>query len=162
MSKSKDKLRDKKSTYGQAVLPLPDMMVSPMEYSYPNAHLEDYEGDGHITRPDAGLQLTEHASIPNGSTPAKIPSRDNSESFDDEGTSIEPKADTEGKERVVDDKQVSVCVRPKFYNGYAQLVQLQQPPGRITKSLVRRGGRFRPLRIYLCRWNEGIMGYQRG
>ena len=30
MARLKDKLRDEKSTYGKAVLPLPDMMVSPM------------------------------------------------------------------------------------------------------------------------------------
>ena len=38
-TRSKDKLRDEKSTDGQAVLTLPDMTVSPMELSYPNDHL---------------------------------------------------------------------------------------------------------------------------
>ena len=93
MARSKDKLRDDKSTDGQAVLPLPDITVSPMEYRYPNDHLEDHEVDGHVTRPDNGLELTDYASIPTGSTPAKMPSRDQSDRFDDEGPSIEPKAD---------------------------------------------------------------------
>ena len=39
MDRSKYKLRDKKSTHGQAVLTFPDMTVSPMELSYPNDHL---------------------------------------------------------------------------------------------------------------------------
>ena len=73
--------------------------------SYPNDHLEDHEGDGHVTRPDDGLELTDHASIPTGSTPAKMPPRDHSDSFDDEGPSIDPKADKEGKETVMDGKQ---------------------------------------------------------
>ena len=73
MARSKDKSRDKKSTDRQAVLPLPDMRFSLMELSYPNDHLEDHEVDGHVTRPDNGLELTDYASIPTGSTPAKIP-----------------------------------------------------------------------------------------
>ena len=97
MARLKDKSRDEKSTDGQAVLPLPDMTVSPMELSYPNDHLEDHEGDGHVTRPDDGLDIADHASITTGITPAKTPPRDNSDSFDDEGPSINPKADTEGK-----------------------------------------------------------------
>ena len=60
MARSKDKPRDEKSTDGQAVLPLPDMMVSPMELSYPNDHLEDHEGDGHVTIHDGGIELTDH------------------------------------------------------------------------------------------------------
>ena len=58
----------------------------------------------------------------------KMPLRDHSDSFDDEGPSINPKDDTEGKEPVVDVKQDSMCGSPKFYNGSAQLVQLKQPP----------------------------------
>ena len=102
MARSKDKLTDEKSTYGQAVLPLPDMTVSPMELSYPNDHLEYNERDGHITRPDEGIELTEKSSIPTGSMPAKMPPQDHSDSFDDEGPSINPKADKEEKEPVVD------------------------------------------------------------
>ena len=83
MARSKDKLRDNKSTDGQAVLTLPYMTVSPMELSYPNDHLEDHEGYGHVTRPDDGLEITDHASIPTGSTPAKMPPRDHSDIFDD-------------------------------------------------------------------------------
>ena len=127
MTRSKDKSRDDKSTDGKAVLPLPDMTVSPMELSYLNDHLEDYEGDGLVTRPEDGLDLTDHASIPTGSTPAKIPPRDHSDRFNDEGMSIYPKADAEGKEPVVDGKQDSVRVSPKCYNRSAQLVQLKQP-----------------------------------
>ena len=88
MARSKDKSRDKKSIDGQAVLPLTDMAVSPTELSYPNDHLENHEGDRHVNIPDIGLELTEHASTPTGSTPAKIPPRDHSDSFDDEGMSI--------------------------------------------------------------------------
>ena len=83
MSRSKDKLRDKKSTDGKAVLPLPDMTVSTMVLIYPNDHLEDHEGDGHVNRPDSGLELSDHASIPAGSTPTKMPPWDHSDSFDD-------------------------------------------------------------------------------
>ena len=39
MARSKDKLRDDKSTDGQAVLTLPDMTVSSMEVSYHNDQL---------------------------------------------------------------------------------------------------------------------------
>ena len=122
MARSKDKSRDEKSTDGKAFMPLPDMTVSPMELSYPNDHLEDNEGDGHVTRPDDVLQLTDHASIPTGSTPAKIPPWYHSDSFDYEGPSIDPKANTEGKEMVVGGKQYSVRGIPNFYNGSAQLV----------------------------------------
>ena len=66
--------------------------------------------------------------IPTGSTPAKIPPRDHSNRFDDEGTIIDPKADTEGKELVVGGKQDSVRGRPKCYNGFVQLVQLKHLP----------------------------------
>ena len=83
MARSKDKSRDKKSTDGKAVLPLPDMTVSPMELRYPNDHLKDHEVDVHVTTPDAGLELTDHVSIPTGSTPAKMPLRYHSDSFDD-------------------------------------------------------------------------------
>ena len=83
MTRSKDKSRDEKSTDGQAVLPLTDMTVSPMELSYPNDHLEDHEVDEHVTRPDNSIELTDHASIPTSSTPSKIPARDHSDSFDD-------------------------------------------------------------------------------
>ena len=76
--------------------------------SYPNDHLEGHGGDGHVTRPAKGLEITEHASIPTGSTPAKMPPRDHSDRFYDEGTSIESKADTEGKEPVVGGNQYSV------------------------------------------------------
>ena len=99
------------------------MTVSPMELSYPNDHLEDHEGYGHVTRPDDGLEITDHASIPTGSTPAKMSPWNQSESFDDEGPSINPKADTEGKEPVVDGKKDSVHGSPKCYNGSAQIVQ---------------------------------------
>ena len=97
MARSKYKSRDEKSTDGQAVLPLPDMTVSPMELSYPNDHSEYHEGDGNVTRTDNGLELTDHASIPTGITPYKILPRDHSTRFDDEGTSINTKADTEGR-----------------------------------------------------------------
>ena len=60
-SRSKDKSRDDKSTDGKAVLTLIYMMVLPMEWIYPNAHLEDHEGGGHVTRADDGLDLTDHA-----------------------------------------------------------------------------------------------------
>ena len=92
MARSKDKSRDDKSTNGQAFLPLTDMTVSPMELRYPNDHLEDHEGDGKVTRSDDGLEITDHASIPTGSTPAKIPPQYHSDSFDDEGLIIDPKA----------------------------------------------------------------------
>ena len=128
MARSKDKERDKKSTDGQSVLPLPDMTVSPMELSYPNDHLEYNERDGHITRPDEGIELTENSSIPTGSMPAKMPPQDHSDSFDDEGPSIEPKSDTEVKEPEVDGKQDRVHGSPNCYNGSAQLVQLKLPP----------------------------------
>ena len=128
MARSKDKSRDKKSTDGQAVLTLPDMTVSPMELSYYNDHLEDHEGYGHVTRPEEGLDITDHASIPTGSTPAKIPTRYHSAIFDDEWTIINIKDYTEGKEPVVDGNQDSVRGRPKCYNGSAQLVQPKQPP----------------------------------
>ena len=61
VDRSKDKLRDEKSIDGKEVLPLPDMTVSPMELRYPNDHLKDHEGDGNVTRPDAGPELTDHA-----------------------------------------------------------------------------------------------------
>ena len=61
MDRSKYKLRDKKSTDGQAALPLSDMTVSPMELIYPNDHLEDHEVDGNITIPDEGLEIIYHA-----------------------------------------------------------------------------------------------------
>ena len=94
MVRSKDKLRDEKSTDGQAFLPLMDMTVSYLELRYRNDHLEDHEGDGRVTIPDNGLDLTERASIPTGSTPAKMPPWNHSDRFDDEGPSIKPKADT--------------------------------------------------------------------
>ena len=128
MARSKDKYRDKKSTDRQALLPLPDMTVSPMKLRYPNDHLEDHEGYGHVTIPNDGIELTDHAAIPTGSTPAKMPPRDHSNRFDDEGTIIDPKADTEGKELVVGGKQDSVRGRPKCYNGFVQLVQLKHLP----------------------------------
>ena len=81
------------------------MTVSPMELSYPNDHLEDYEGDSQGAIPDDGLELTEHESIPTGSTPSKITPRDHSNRFDDEGPIIDPKADTEENEPVVDGNQ---------------------------------------------------------
>ena len=83
MARSKDKLRDDKSTDGQAVLPLPDMMVSPMELSYLNDHFKDHEGYGNVTRPDDGIELTDHASIPTGSMISKTRPRDHSDIFDD-------------------------------------------------------------------------------
>ena len=83
MARSKDKLRDDKSTDGKAVLPLPDMTVSPMELSYHNDHLEDNEGYGNVTRPDDGIELTDHASIPTGSMISKPRPRDHSDIFDD-------------------------------------------------------------------------------
>ena len=95
---------------------------------YPNYQLEDHEGDEHVTITDDGLELTDHASIPTGSTPAKMPPRVYSDSFDDEGPSIDPKADTDGKEPVLGVNQDSVCVSPKCYKGSAQFVQLKQPP----------------------------------
>ena len=55
MDRQKDKSRDNKSTDRKAVLTLPDMLVSPMELSYTNDHLEYHEGYGHVTRPDNGL-----------------------------------------------------------------------------------------------------------
>ena len=128
MARSKDKSRDKKSTDGKAFLPLPDMTVSPMELIYTNDHLEDREGDGHLTRPDDGLALTNHASIPTGITPSKITPRDHSDSFDEEGPSVYSKSHTEGKELVVDGNQDSVCGIPKCYNCSVQLVQLKQLP----------------------------------
>ena len=94
MARSKNKSMDKKSTDGKAVLPLRDMTVSPMELSYPNDHLEYHEGDGHVTRPDEGLEPTDHASIPTGSTQDKIPPRYHSDRYDDEGLSIDTKDDT--------------------------------------------------------------------
>ena len=102
MARSKYKSRDKKSTYGQALLPLPDMTVSPMELSYPNDHIEDHEVDGHLTIYGNSLDITDHESIPTGSTPAKIPPWDHSNIFYDKGPSIDPKADLEEKELVVD------------------------------------------------------------
>ena len=57
-----------------------------------------------------------------------MPPWDHSDRFEDEGPSIEPKADTERKEPVVDGKQESVRGSPKCYNSSAQLVQLNQPP----------------------------------
>ena len=128
MARSKDKSSDDKSTYGQAVLPLPEMTVSSMELSYPNDHLEDHKGDGNVTRTNNSLELTKHESIPTGSTPVKTTPRDHSDSFDNEGPSIKPKADKKEKEPVVDIKQDSVHGSPKCYNGYSQLVQLKQPP----------------------------------
>ena len=96
-----------------------------MELSYPNDNLDYHEWDWHVTRPDTVLELTDHASILTGSTPAKIPPRDHSDIFDDEGLSIDPKADTYGKEPVVSVNQDSLCGSPKWHNGYAQLVQLK-------------------------------------
>ena len=119
MARSKDKQRNEKSTYGQAVLPLLDMTVSPMEFIYPNYYLQYHGGYGHVTRPDDGLELTDHASITTCSTPAKMPPQDHSDSFDDEGPSINPKADKEEKEPVVDVKQDNVHGRSKCYNGSA-------------------------------------------
>ena len=104
------------------------MTFSPMELSYPYYHLEDHEVDGNVTIPDDGLELTDHASIPTVRTPAKMPPWYHSDSFYDEGLSIDPKADTEGKKPMVDGKQDSVCGSPKCYNGSAQLVKLNQPP----------------------------------
>ena len=72
-----------------------------MDLSYPNDHFDDHEEDGNVTRPDDGLELTDHASIPTVSTPEKIPPQDHSEIFDDEVPSINPKVDTGGKEPVV-------------------------------------------------------------
>ena len=60
--------------------------------------------------------------------PDKNPLWDHSDNFDDEGLSIEPKADTEGKEPVVDGNQDSMCGSPECYNGSAQNFQLKQPP----------------------------------
>ena len=105
-----------------------------MEFRYPNDHLEDHEVDGHVTRPDAGLEITDHVSIPTGSMPDKIPPQDHSDSFDDEGKSINPKDDTEGKETEANGKQDIVCGRIKCYNGSAQLVQLKQTPHHREKS----------------------------
>ena len=99
-----------------------------MEYIHPNDHSEYHEGDGSATRPDDGLEITDHVSIPIGSTPDKIPPWDHSDSFDDERPIIDTKADTEGNEPVVDGKQDRVRVSPKCYNSYAQLVQLKKPP----------------------------------
>ena len=112
MARSKDKSRDKKSTDGKAVLPLLDMKVSTMELSYINDNLEDHEGDGHVTIPENGIELTDHKSIPTDSIPAKIPPRDHSVRFDYEGSSIDPKADTEGKEPVVHGNQYRVSGIP--------------------------------------------------
>ena len=128
MARSKDKSRDEKSTDGQAVLPLPGMTLSPMELRYPNDHLEYHEGDGPVTRPDNSIELTDHASIPTGITPTKITPQDHSGRFYDEVLSIDPKADTEWKEPVVNGKQDIVRGIPKCYNGSAQLVQLKQLP----------------------------------
>ena len=50
--------------------------------------------------------------------PYKMPPRDHSESFDNEGPSINTKADAEGKEPVVNLKQDIVRGSPKCYNGY--------------------------------------------
>ena len=61
MARSKDKYRDKKSTDRQALLPLPDMTVSPMKLRYPNDHLEDHEGYGHVARPNDSLEISDHA-----------------------------------------------------------------------------------------------------
>ena len=99
-----------------------------MELSYPNYHLENHEGYGHVTRPDNVLELTDHASIQNGSTPEKNPPQVHSDIFDDEGPSNEPKTDIEGKEPVADRNQNSVSVSPKCYNSSEQLVQLKQTP----------------------------------
>ena len=128
MARSKDKSKDKKSIDGQAFLTLPDMTVSPMEFIYPNDHLEDHEGDRHVTRPDNGIEITDHASIPTGNTPAKMPPQDHSYILYDERPSIDPKADTERKKPVVGVKQDSVRSIPKCYNCSAQLVQVKQPP----------------------------------
>ena len=125
IARSKDKSRDEKYIDGQSVLPLLDMKVSPMQLSYNNDNLEDQEGVGHVTRPDEDLELTDHASIPTGITPAKMTPRYLSDSFDDEGQSINTNADTKVKEPVVSVNQDSVCGRPKWHNGYAQLVQLK-------------------------------------
>ena len=128
MFRSKYESRDDKSTDGKEVLPLRDMTVSYMGMSYPNYHVENYEVDGHVTGPDDGLELTDHASIPTGSMPYKIPPWDHSDSFDDEGLIIDPKSDTEGKELLVYGKQDIVRGIPKCYNGTTQLVQMKQPP----------------------------------
>ena len=104
------------------------MTVSPMALIYPNDYLEDHEGDTYVTRLDYSLELTHHASIRTGNTPAQMPPRDHSDSFDDKETSINPKADTEGKEPVAVGNQYSVCGSPKCYNGSVQLVQMKQPP----------------------------------
>ena len=128
ISSSKYKSRDERCTDGQAFLSLPDTKVSPMELSYLNDNLEDHEGDGHITRTDGSLEFTDHTSIPTGRMPAKIPPWDQSDSLYDEGTSFDPKSDIEGKELVVDVNQDIVRGSPKFYNSYAQLVQMKQPP----------------------------------
>ena len=119
MARSKDKSRDEKYIDGQSVLPLLDMKVSPMQLSYNNDHLEDQEGVGHVTRPDEDIELTDHASIPTGITPAKMTPRYLSDSFDDEGPSINPKADKEEKEPVVNVKQDNLHGRSKCYNGSA-------------------------------------------
>ena len=63
-----------------------------------------------------------------GSMPAKIPPRDHSDIFYDEGRIINPKANTEGKEKVVDGKQDIVHDSLKCYNGSAQLFQLKYSP----------------------------------
>ena len=65
---------------------MPNMIVSPMELSHPDDHLEDHEEDGHVTRSADSLEITNHVSIPTGSMPAKIPPWDHSDSFDDEGS----------------------------------------------------------------------------
>ena len=127
MFRSKYESRDEKSTDGKEVLPLRDMTVSYMGMSYPNYHVENYEVDGHVTGPDDGLDLTDHASIPTGSMPYKIPPWDHSDGFDDEGLIIDPKSDTEGKEPMVDRNKYSVHDSPECYDGSAQLVQLKQP-----------------------------------
>ena len=63
-----------------------------------------------------------------------MPPRDHSDRFDDEGTSIKPKAGTEGKELVVYGKQENVRGNTKCYNISAQLVQLKQPPHHRDES----------------------------
>ena len=92
-----------------------------MELSYPNYCLEYHEEDGNITRPEDGLEITDHASIPTVSTPEKMPPRYHSDSFDYKEPMIDTKADIEGKEPVVDGKQDILRGSPKCYNGSVQL-----------------------------------------
>ena len=63
-----------------------------------------------------------------------MPLWDHSESFDDEGTIMDTKSDTEGKEPVADGNQESVRERSNWYNGSAQIVQLKQTPHHREKA----------------------------